>query len=230
MTLRSWSASPSAKPEGSLELRSIPSKAERSEEQRLRSRRTDERIQAALEDLRSWATDDPVADLLEHAASLQTSASLNAFTETQEDVLAEAGMAPVEGPPLAGPAAEALIEQVSIRHEAYTTAQVAEMLGVTPGRVRQHSANRTPMAWKASGRAYYPRFHFTAEGQLLPGWASVAPHFPSDVHPVAVGAFLHRVSEELEIAERRVCPFEWLSAGGEPGVVADLVDDGYRIA
>lgn len=62
-----------------------------------------------------------------------------------------------------------------------------------------------------------------------PGWERVASHFPQDAHPDAMQAFLDGVSEELEIGGRLVTPFEWLSAGGDPDVVADLVDDAYRL-
>lgn len=46
----------------------------------------------------------------------------------------------------------------------------------------------------------------------------MAPHFPQDAHPDAIQAFLGHVSEELEVGERLVSPFEWLSGGGDPSV------------
>lgn len=193
------------------------------------SSKADQRIQGAVQKLRSSMRDEPLADFLEGVARLESSDSPDAFTEAQEDVLTEAGMPALEARPLEGPRIRAGAEKMQLLSEAYTTTQAAEILAVTEGRVRQHTANRSLLAWKANGKAYYPRFQFTANGRIVPGWSSVAPHFPRDVHPVAVEAFLHRVSEELEVGERNVSPLEWLSTGGDPDAVANLVANAYQI-
>lgn len=189
----------------------------------------DDRIQTALERLKSRATPEAVADLLEQTAEVTDNDAPDAFTEAQEEVLASAGMPPVEAVPLSRPSARSRFEHERIHSTAYTTTEVAEMLDVTAGRIRQHAANRTLLTVKTRGNARFPRFQFTADGDVLPGWETVAPHFPRDAHPLAVEAFLGHVSEELEIGDRLVSPSEWLSTGGEPSVVADLVDDAYLI-
>lgn len=190
-----------------------------------------DRIRVALDHLRENLAEETVADLLEGIArSASADAQAGALTAEQEEVLTRAGMPPVEMPPLAERASTLTWRAFTrIAAEAYNAADVAGLLDVGASRVRQHVARRTLLTIKTSDGPRFPRFQFV-DGRILPGWDVVAPRFPLDAHPVAVEAFLTRVSEELEVDGQLVSPFDWLTSGGDADVVAALVDEAYRIA
>ena len=75
----------------------------------------------------------------------------------------------------------------SLLASSLTVSQVAQMLGVTRGRVRQELYAGTIYGLKETGGWRLPRWQFTDDlTGLLPGIRRVLPHLDRGMHPVAV--------------------------------------------
>ncbi len=91
-------------------------------------------------------------------------------------------------------------------------------------RVRQRLRNRSLYGLKTGGEWRLPAFQFTRAG-LVPGIDRVFPRLPKSLSPVAVHRWFHTPSPDLEETEeqgRALTPLQWLLAGNDPDVVAQL--------
>lgn len=108
-------------------------------------------------------------------------------------------------------------------HEgALSVADAAELLNLTPGRVRQKIASGDVMAIPGSDPHLLPNWQFV-EGRLVAGLRELAD-VAMAVHPLTLRAFMLRADVDLEIDGLPVSPLRWLATGGDPAVVADLAD------
>lgn len=117
-----------------------------------------------------------------------------------------------------------------LRAQSLTTGQVADLLDVTPGRIRQRDADRSLSSIPVEGKTRFPTFPFAslerglaASERELPGWSEVASALPQHAHPLAVVRVVHHVSEELEVDGQLVSPADWLAGGASASEAADLI-------
>ncbi len=105
-----------------------------------------------------------------------------------------------------------------------TVAEVAEMLGVTPARVRQRCAAGTLLAQRRSDGWHLPLFQFPDDRELR-GWAAVAQAIPRGTPLLLAERVLTSPAMRLRVEGEELAPFEWLAQGGDPAVAAAAVDD-----
>ncbi|WP_340539058.1 hypothetical protein [Nocardioides sp. GXZ039] len=188
--------------------------------------RTASRFGMPAEDLLASLADSAV-DVADASAGLP---------QAEHDALRHAGISldgPPDDPSGAAQVAVGLARSRRFRDEALTVAQAATALGVTTGRVRQLVSAGTvvtmPGGQGPGGDTGYllPAWQIT-DHQLLPGLGLVAAA-ASGVHPMTLAGFMTRPNPDLDVDDRAVAPVEWLMAGGDAQVVADLVT-GLRVA
>lgn len=129
------------------------------------------------------------------------------------------------------PSVRTALRQQEILANALTAQEVATLLGVTDGRVRQRNGDRTLFAVHAADRGrrsrpVFPKFQFTDRGEL-PGWATVSRALPEHANPVAVEHFLTHTHPDLGGGE--ITPAQWLAAGRPAEPVAALAEQTFSI-
>lgn len=174
-----------------------------------------------------------VVDLLEHLSSPAVQALVTlvspALSPEQDSALRRAGTVVEAMPPIAERASTlTALRYQRLVADSLTSHEAAEALKVGDSRIRQRVTNRTLFTVRTPKGARFPRFQFF-EGDELPGWDVVAPHFPHDAHAVAVAHFLQTPHDELDADNEPVSPYVWLAEGRAPDRVADLVDASYRL-
>ena len=121
---------------------------------------------------------------------------------------------------LQGAAGQAAWEE--LRRAALTETQAATAFGVPTDNLRELVTNGQVAAVEAEdGGWLFPAWQFP-DGHPLPGLAQVC-QAAVGVCPVTVAAFMAHPDVDLEVDGTPVSPAVWLAAGGEPGVVADLL-------
>jgi hypothetical protein len=125
------------------------------------------------------------------------------------------------------PSVRTALRQERLLAEALTTVDVAKLLRVSAGRVRQRCGEGTLFSMSGAGRGLrFPRFQFTDHGEL-PGWGTVCKALPEHVNPVAVEYFLSHTHPDLAGGE--LTPAQWLAAGKPAEPVAALAEQAFTI-
>jgi hypothetical protein len=106
---------------------------------------------------------------------------------------------------------------------AYTTSEVAKLLGVASANVRRalvrgdlYAAGRAPRTREHT----FPIWQFH-DGRPLPHLADVLAALPGDMHPLDVETVMTTPCEPL----RGRSPVEWLASGGDPNPVVRYATD-----
>lgn len=159
---------------------------------------------------------DSIVDLSDESAGLP---------EAELEVLQAAGVS-LEGSPTdpsgAGQAALGLAKSQQFRAEALTVAEAAKELNVSDSRVRQLvSANAVMTIPNGDSGHLLPAWQFVG-GRTLPGLVELT-EAAAGLHPLTMAGFMTRPDVDLEVDGEPVSPIEWLVAGGDPAVVADLI-------
>lgn len=95
----------------------------------------------------------------------------------------------------------------------------ADLLGVTPGRIRQRLTDRTLWAFHSGRNRLLPPAQFTDFG-AVPYFEQVAPLLAEDLHPLTVQALLTRPQSDLTVDGEPVSIVQWLT--GSAGATADI--------
>lgn len=153
-------------------------------------------------------------------------AGTRALTETEVSALARFGVSEdaLRRPDALEATTQGLMADQSLAARSATVAEAADMLGVTPARVRQRCAAGTLLAQRRSHGWHLPRFQFP-EDRELPGWASVALVIPRGTPLLFAERVLTSPAPALLSDGEELAPFEWLAQGGDPQVAATAVDD-----
>ena len=109
-------------------------------------------------------------------------------------------------------------------HQGVSVSEAAEILGVTPARVRQRCAAGTLLAQRRSDGWHLPAFQFQDRRELR-GWATVAQAIPRATPLLLAERVLTSPAPRLRIDGDEVAPLEWLAEGGDPREAAAAVDD-----
>lgn len=105
-----------------------------------------------------------------------------------------------------------------------STGEVAELLGRAEANVRRSrlSGDLYAVPTGVGGRTLsFPRWQFTATGDVVPGLRRIIPALPADFHPLDVEAFMTGAHESLE----GKTPVDWLTTGGSVQTVASLAEE-----
>ncbi|HWL42080.1 MAG TPA: hypothetical protein VNQ73_03985 [Ilumatobacter sp.] len=122
-------------------------------------------------------------------------------------------------PAEADAAADSTTTYLALLAEGLHVTEAAELLGVTPSRVRQLLAERRLYGIRPGARAWVlPRWQFT-DDRVVPGLDKVLPAIPTDAHPLAVTSFM--LGPHPELADQS--PWAWLLGGGSAEAVLNLV-------
>lgn len=187
-----------------------------------------ESVAHSLRVIDSFSGASDLAEIMEifaDAIAAPVADPVRSMTAEQEQALRDAGSLVEELPPVMERAStKTALVYVDIVRTSLTSKEAGQLLGVSEGRIRQRIGDRTLFAMRGRRRRLLPRFQFTDDGEL-PGWAHVAPHVPEDAYPVAVVRFMTWAHPDLHMGGKSMSPVEWLTAGGSPSELADLVDD-----
>lgn len=120
-------------------------------------------------------------------------------------------------------------EFVQLHQASLSTKEVANLLGITPSRVRQRSglSNRGLYSYDGpSDEHRYPMWQFDSK-EVIPHLRQVLKALSPDAHPVTVSRFMANGNPDLEAAnlDLHVAPRDWLIAGYRPETVLTLIRD-----
>ncbi|MEJ6489207.1 hypothetical protein PQI23_05685 [Leucobacter sp. USCH14] len=162
-----------------------------------------------------------LSDLLAHQ-----NADTRALTGAEVSVLARFGVseAALQRPDELRASAQGVLADRSLGERSATVTEAAEMLGVTPARVRQRCAAGTLLAQRRSDGWHLPRFQFP-EDREVPGWATIAAVIPRGTPLLFAERVLTSPAPALMNDGEELAPFEWLLQGGDPASAARAVDD-----
>lgn len=107
--------------------------------------------------------------------------------------------------------------------DSYIVKEAAELLGVSPGRVRQRLKDRTLFGVQVDGEWRVPSFQFR-DGRQVPGLDKVLPRLPRDLSLSAVHGFLTRPNLDLQGDVDTVSPLDWLADLNDTSPVSRLAD------
>ena len=153
-------------------------------------------------------------------------ADTRALTDTEVTALARFGVseAALQQPDELRATAQGMLADRSLAERSATVTEAAELLGVTPARVRQRCAAGTLLAQRRSDGWHLPRFQFP-EDREVPGWATVAAMIPRGTPLLFAERVLTSPAPALINDGEELAPFEWLLQGGDPATAARAVDD-----
>jgi hypothetical protein len=162
-------------------------------------------------------------------AALESSLLVDGLTVAEAGAFADAGIdlsGPADDPSGVGAVVTGLAADHTLVSEGLTVEQAASELGVTAARVRQRIGRGDLITIRRTDGHVLPRWQF-AQGRLVPELA-VACAPGSGLHPLELARFMTRPSIDLVIDDESVSPRDWLLLGGEPSVVAELLDSVVR--
>ncbi|MCL7944675.1 hypothetical protein [Marinobacter sp. ATCH36] len=125
-----------------------------------------------------------------------------------------------------GPVLDLQVKFKRLSDESLVTQQVAELLGISPSRVRQLSTPDEPGLYVLVGlneQRRYPPWQFQ-DGGRLPHLQQLLKAIRRDAHPFTVCHFMTTKTHDLESGKTGWLrsPREWLIAGNEPEPVLQL--------
>ncbi|MGJ0204532.1 hypothetical protein [Leucobacter sp. gxy201] len=151
---------------------------------------------------------------------------LRGLTEAETAALARLGATEDQlQQPTALPAStRGLVWEQQLGAQSVSVAEAAEILGVTPTRVRQRCAAGTLLAQRRSDGWHLPAFQFHDRREPR-GWATVAQAIPRATPLLLAERVLTSPAPRLRIDGEELAPLEWLAQGGDPHEAAAAVDD-----
>jgi hypothetical protein len=150
------------------------------------------------------------------------------LTEADAAALERGGLAlqPLDDLGPDDPIVKTVATYASLLASSLTVSQVAHILGVSTGRVRQELYAGTIYGIKDTGAWRLPRWQFADDlTGLLPGIRRVLPRLDRSILPIAVYTWFTSPDPDLTIDENEeitLSPRDWLRSGRNPQVVADL--------
>ncbi|KOV80792.1 hypothetical protein [Nocardia sp. NRRL S-836] len=145
------------------------------------------------------------------------------FTSEQATALADVGLdlSPA-GSSDARPRTRTVVAHAVLRDSALTVADAARQLQVDTSRIRHRLGVGRLVGWKDRGSWRLPAWQFASTG-VLPGLEAVLAAVPTDQPALVVAAFMTTAQEDLLVDGKPATPRDWLLAGGDARLVADLV-------
>lgn len=155
---------------------------------------------------------------------------ISALGPVDAAALAEGGVDLSPWPKGAGdPLAPALAASAGLVADALTVPEAAVALGVDVSRVRHRLGEgtlhgiRLRRGWRLPAWQFSPGGGPRGCGPLVTGLDVVLPHLPAGLHPVSLHRWATAAVPDLELSGQDLSPIEWLSSGGAPLRVAELL-------
>ncbi len=120
--------------------------------------------------------------------------------------------------------AQTAASQTRLLAECLTAAEAADRLGIPAARMRRMLRRRELVATKAAGRWLVLPSQFDGS-RLVRNISVVAQALPADLALLGAANWLALPNSDLELSDRPVSPLQWLRAGGDPEVAAELARD-----
>ncbi|RZQ62994.1 DNA-binding protein [Amycolatopsis suaedae] len=119
--------------------------------------------------------------------------------------------------------ARTVVAHAVLAESSLTVLDAAQRLGVDDSRIRHKLKEGRLTGWKGTGGGWrLPAWQFTSTS-VLPGLETVLRAVPADQPPLVVAAFMSTPQSDLLINDRWATPRDWLLAGGDPDMVARLI-------
>lgn len=116
--------------------------------------------------------------------------------------------------------------------ESVGSEEAGRILGIEGSSVRHRKDKGTLYAFKADQALRYPTWQFVdhrdPKRRTLPGLSVLVKAIPSTMHPASVLGFMTTPQDDLLVEDEAVTPVEWLSGGGDPQEVVDLLKERDR--
>lgn len=141
---------------------------------------------------------------IQRAALIDVGLDLSPYSEDEGDIRAKTV------------AAHAVLAE-----SALTVGEAARALGVDDSRIRHRLKEGRLTGWKDQGWRL-PSWQFSGSG-VLPGLEVILRALPEDQPALVVAAFMNTPQSDLVINDRPATPRQWLLAGGDPAIAAQLV-------
>ena len=106
---------------------------------------------------------------------------------------------------------------------ALTVRDAADLLRVSPSRVRQRTAAGSLWALKVDNKLVLPRVQFTPTG-LVPGLEKILAAVPQGLHPLSLEGLLTEPHTDLAVEGRPASIVQWLRSGGDPAAAFAVVE------
>lgn len=112
------------------------------------------------------------------------------------------------------------------------TVEAGELLGIDETRVRHRKGKGLLYAFKSDQSLRFPLWQFVdapnPKQRVLPGLSAVVKSIPETMHPASVLGFMTTPQDDLLVDDEAVTPIEWLTGGGDPKEVVDLLSERDR--
>ena len=154
--------------------------------------------------------------LSEHQPAIYPQAG-EELTAVERKVIADGGI-DLDEPIGVDPVAKGAARFAALIATSLAPKEVAERLGVLPGKVRQMIARRSLYSVKLDDRRFVPLFQFRADGSLVPNIAQVNAALPVTLHPVRVAEWYSTTDADLCLESGQgpgMTPLQWLDSGGD---------------
>ena len=161
------------------------------------------------------------ADYVRHQPLYRVKIVTSALTQSEQDFLRRAGASGVgedyNSRSYQDTLNKSAVEYANMVGSSWTQARVAEFLGVSTGRIRQKTDNKTLYSIKTQKGRVYPKWQFAEEGGTVPGIEEVLPLINEDAHPIGIQGFFLTPQCDLEDEVNgevvEFSPISWLLTG-----------------
>lgn len=106
---------------------------------------------------------------------------------------------------------------------ALTAAEAADLLGVSPSRIRQRTTTGSLWALKETNKLLLPRVQFTSNG-LVPHIDKILAAVPRGLHPLSVEGLLTEPHTDLAVDGEPASIVQWLRSGGDPSAALEVLE------
>lgn len=166
---------------------------------------------------------DALREVLESKEPYVQDDSSVPLSEAEQDVLKQGGLR-LDGRFKRDVEAETALKYAELVASSMDSVAVAEMLGLTPARIRQMVSSREIYTFLLNGKRLIPPFQFH-NGALVNNIRRVLPSLRQALHPVGVDQWFRASNSELRVDENTGdsrSPLDWLTEGRDPDQVAYL--------
>lgn len=165
------------------------------------------------------------------ASAVDTSDGLAGIPDAELEALSEAGVrldGPSSDPSGAAAVARGAAAAQELLDNALTVADAAEMISLSPARVRQMISHSSLLTVPSKDGSHLIPAWQLDRGSVLPGLSELAPNAHA-LHPLTLARFMTRTNPDLDLDGHPATPAAWLATGGDPSIVADLAE-GLRVS
>lgn len=176
------------------------------------------KVSEVLETYNVGLSEDAVADMLLRALADAPPLGGPGLPEAdQRFLLSHSGVRPLESEDH-----PEVLSSLSSIANAYPTAYLADLWGISPSRVRHRVSEGGLYALRAGRSLLFPRWQFGPDLRPLPHLTRVLVELPDDLHPSEMGGWFTTDNGNLVLDGRPTSVRSWLLSGGDVDPVLEL--------